>query len=145
MNISERREKLIAKRATLLVEIEKYQKAREPGDRSDGGDVADYNQSERERLSNFNRLSGEICQIDTAIGLIDSGWNGNCLDCGEPIAEPRIRAILHARICISCKEKKDDEAAASQPFKVVREVARRVPPNKTSGRYLPHYRGRFQS
>ena len=35
MNISERREKLIAKRATLLVEIEKYQKAREPGDRSD--------------------------------------------------------------------------------------------------------------
>ena len=43
--------------------------------------------------------------IEEALVKIDKGTYGVCRDCGEPIAEARLRAIPWARVCIKCKEK----------------------------------------
>ena len=45
--------------------------------------------------------------IEEALGRIDRGTYGVCRDCGEPIAEARLRAIPWARVCITCKEKQN--------------------------------------
>ena len=39
-------------------------------------------------------------EIEAALRRIDDGTYGNCLMCGKPIAEQRLRAIPWARLCI---------------------------------------------
>ena len=39
-------------------------------------------------------------EIEAALRRIDAGTYGNCLMCGKPIAEQRLRAIPWARLCI---------------------------------------------
>lgn len=39
-------------------------------------------------------------EIEAALRRIDDGTYGNCLICGKPIAEQRLRAIPWARLCI---------------------------------------------
>lgn len=43
--------------------------------------------------------------IDEALLRIEKGNFGICRDCGEPIAEARLKAIPWTRVCITCKEK----------------------------------------
>ena len=43
--------------------------------------------------------------IEEALSRFESGTYGVCRDCGEPIAEARLRAIPWTRVCITCKEK----------------------------------------
>jgi DnaK suppressor protein len=43
--------------------------------------------------------------IDEALRRIEQGTYGVCRDCGEEIAEARLRAIPWTRVCIACKEK----------------------------------------
>ena len=43
--------------------------------------------------------------IEDALQRIEKGTYGICRDCGEPIAEARLRAIPWTRVCIACKEK----------------------------------------
>jgi DnaK suppressor protein len=43
--------------------------------------------------------------IEEALRRIEEGTYGVCKDCGDPIAEARLRAIPWTRSCISCKEK----------------------------------------
>lgn len=44
-----------------------------------------------------------LSSIDGALGRIDDGTYGNCLNCGKPIAEDRLTAIPWATHCIDCK------------------------------------------
>ena len=43
--------------------------------------------------------------IEEALWRIEKGTYGVCRDCGEPIAEARLKAIPWTRVCITCKEK----------------------------------------
>jgi DnaK suppressor protein len=46
-----------------------------------------------------------LVAIDEALMRIEKGAYGICRDCGEPIAEARLKAIPWTRVCITCKEK----------------------------------------
>ena len=46
-----------------------------------------------------------LTAIEEALVRIDKGAYGLCRDCGEPIAEARLKAIPWTRVCITCKEK----------------------------------------
>lgn len=39
-------------------------------------------------------------EIEAALRRVEDGTYGNCLMCGQPIAEQRLRAIPWARLCI---------------------------------------------
>jgi DnaK suppressor protein len=49
----------------------------------------------------------ELTQIGTALGRIESGDYGYCLDCGEPIAKARLEFSPASTLCIACAEKKE--------------------------------------
>ena len=44
----------------------------------------------------------EITQIRTALKRMKEGTYGECVQCGEQIAEKRLEAIPHATLCITC-------------------------------------------
>ncbi len=43
--------------------------------------------------------------IEEALDRIEQGTYGTCRDCGEVIADARLKAIPWTRVCITCKEK----------------------------------------
>jgi len=56
-----------------------------------------------EALDGVERAAmAEIARIRQAIGRIEAGTFGQCLACGEPIAEARLGASPTAARCIAC-------------------------------------------
>ena len=45
-----------------------------------------------------------LTQIDTSLRRLEEGHYGNCLDCGEEIAEARLRALPFALRCRNCEQ-----------------------------------------
>ena len=41
-------------------------------------------------------------EIQDALGRIDAGTFGRCLECNAPIAKPRLQALPYTRHCIQC-------------------------------------------
>ncbi len=44
-------------------------------------------------------------EIQEALLRIDAGNYGRCLECGDPIARPRLQALPYTRHCIECARK----------------------------------------
>jgi DnaK suppressor protein len=74
------------------------------------GDMADQASGNNEvhiQLK-LKQTDAKILQaIEEALVRIDKGTYGICRDCGEPIAEARLKAIPWTRVCITCKEKQN--------------------------------------
>ena len=72
------------------------------------GDMADQadGNNEVQIALRLKQTDAKILQAsEEALVRIDKGNYGICRDCGEPIAEARLRAIPGTRVCITCKEK----------------------------------------
>ena len=72
------------------------------------GDMADQASGNNEVhiALRLRQTDAKILQaIEEALQRIEKGTYGVCRDCGEPIAEARLRAIPWTRVCIACKEK----------------------------------------
>jgi len=72
------------------------------------GDMADQASGNNEvhiQLK-LKQTDAKILQaIEEAFTRIENGTYGMCRDCGEAIAEARLKAIPWTRVCITCKEK----------------------------------------
>jgi DnaK suppressor protein len=51
--------------------------------------------------------SETLNKINDALGRLEQGDYGNCFDCGEEIAEKRLRALPFAVRCKDCEEAKE--------------------------------------
>lgn len=68
-------------------------------------------------ISNIDRQSRLLKDVQAAIARTADGTFGMCLHCEEPIPEKRLKAIPWARYCVPCQEEIDarhstDELAA---------------------------------
>src|SRR5688500_15500366 len=74
------------------------------------GDMADQASGNNEvhiQLK-LKQTDAKILQrIEEALWRIEKGTYGMCRECGEPIAEARLKAIPWTGLCITCKEKQD--------------------------------------
>ena len=50
-------------------------------------------------------LYGQLREVEQALDRLDRGEYGCCLECEEPIAAKRLRAVPWTRYCLSCQEK----------------------------------------
>ena len=50
-----------------------------------------------------------VYQIDSALKAIDEGTYGKCGGCDQTITEARLKAVPFAKLCITCKEKEENE------------------------------------
>lgn len=65
-------------------------------------DIGSENYDQEFTLGLIENERGTLEAIHDALGRIDAGTFGRCLECGEPISKPRLQALPYARHCIQC-------------------------------------------
>jgi len=88
--------------------------------RHEAGSTVELDQTRTGRLSRMDALQGqamakagqaraetELKKIAAALQRIDDGSFGECLDCGEEIAEGRLSADPTVTLCIRCAQQKE--------------------------------------
>ncbi|MBE6365028.1 MAG: TraR/DksA family transcriptional regulator [Lentisphaerae bacterium] len=71
--------------------------------------MADSDSSRNEMgLQMLTENGNIITLIDDAIERLANGEYGICMDCGEPIPEPRLMARPYALFCIKCKSRHEE-------------------------------------
>lgn len=76
------------------------------------GDIYDIASSEREReltLMLGDRDREKLSEIEDALERLKDNSYGVCEECGEPIAEDRLRALPATRVCVECMSKMERE------------------------------------
>jgi DnaK suppressor protein len=69
---------------------------------------------DRELLYNLHESDfARLRFIQEAIKAIDYGQYGECIRCGDDIAEKRLEAVPWARLCIKCQEQAEIERAST--------------------------------
>jgi RNA polymerase-binding protein DksA len=77
---------------------------REPGDSGDESlatSLADFN------LTMMDRQITELSDIEAAFTRVKAGEYGVCVDCGQDIEFPRLKAYPTAKRCLQCQEKRE--------------------------------------
>lgn len=101
------RDRLLARREGLfgqVMEAETYSRERDSEATQDPADMAAnaYNKELLFSMSNNDRILLEM--IDEALGRIEAGEYGECVNCGEPVQEKRLEAVPWARYCLKCQD-----------------------------------------
>jgi DnaK suppressor protein len=66
--------------------------------------------SERDlAICNVDRDSAVLRQVKAALGRVNDGSFGTCIDCDSPIGPKRLAAVPWAARCIRCQEAADRE------------------------------------
>ena len=58
-------------------------------------------------LALIQMKSETLAKVDDALARLEQGTYGNCVECGEEIAEKRLRALPFAVRCKDCEEAKE--------------------------------------
>ena len=90
--IAELRERVARARAEIQAE----------NDPDDEGALAYRNTNREMLMTNIERDTQSILEMERALERIKTGRYGICVSCDEPIAEARLKALPWARICIEC-------------------------------------------
>ena len=109
------REELQQRRRDLGATLKRNQEANRKGNDDGPLDLADtatelYTQEFNYSLSEHDRA--QLILIDLAVERLDSGEYGECQECGDKIAEARLKALPWAPRCLSCQEKQEEAARA---------------------------------
>jgi RNA polymerase-binding transcription factor DksA len=102
---SEARSRLKTRLESLQARLaELSETLREPKDDDSEEQAADLDEDEvLERLSLAGR--DEVLLIRAALKRIDDGTYGQCVSCGKPIPEARLRALPETSSCLRCAQR----------------------------------------
>jgi DnaK suppressor protein len=95
------------KKNTLSAEIAKTRSAEEETTEESTQDIADKAVSSYTREFLYSLTDGErntLLHIDDALGRIEDGTYGFCLNCGTAMTEKRLNAVPWAPYCLECQE-----------------------------------------
>jgi DnaK suppressor protein len=73
----------------------------------DEGEVADIDVQEDIELALIQIKYETIERIDAALGRLEAGQYGQCVECGADISEARLRALPFAVRCVECEETRE--------------------------------------
>lgn len=129
MDLVGRKVELLRLRSDCQKEVTSLMRSDSVETAKDLGEQFARDEADIKRLRTLDAASGRLCGMDRALRLIGQGWNGTCIDCGEPISDARIRALPWATRCTECAEK----AQKSMRGTVTRSAARFRPPIQKTG------------
>ena len=73
----------------------------------DQGESSEVDIQEDIEFALIQMKSETLNKINEALRRLDEGVYGNCFECGEEIAEPRLRALPFAVRCKDCEEARE--------------------------------------
>ena len=101
------RERLLERREGLLkqvMEAEITSRERDAEATQDPADMA-ANAYTKELLISMSANDRRLLDsINEALGRIEIGEYGECVNCGEPVSEKRLQAVPWARYCLRCQD-----------------------------------------
>lgn len=68
-------------------------------------DVGTENYDQEFTLGLIQNEQETLKHIDEALGRVEEGNYGACMECGGPIAKARLQALPYTRYCIECARK----------------------------------------
>ena len=74
----------------------------------DAGESSEADIQEDIELALIQMKSETLSRVDDALTRLEQGTYGNCFDCGEEIAEKRLRALPFAVRCKDCEEAREN-------------------------------------
>ena len=74
----------------------------------DQGESSEVDIQEDIELALIQMKAETLNKINEALRRLDEGTYGNCFECGEEIAEPRLRALPFAVRCKDCEEQREN-------------------------------------
>ena len=89
-------------------------RADRPGAGRDTIDESDADFEGTLHLALLQMRSETVARIDEALVRLDAGEYGSCLECGDRIAEPRLRALPFAIRCQPCEDRRERERLANR-------------------------------
>lgn len=105
-------QKLLDAKEKILQEVSQKVKSESNVLKHEIGDIYDIASIEREReltLMLGDRDRDKLSEIEDALERIKDTSYGGCEECGEPIAEDRLRALPFTRVCVECQSKNERE------------------------------------
>ena len=105
-------QKLLEAKEKILQEVSQKVKSESNVLKHEIGDIYDIASIEREReltLMLGDRDRDKLSEIEDALERIKDTSYGGCEECGEPIAEDRLRALPFTRVCVECQSKNERE------------------------------------
>ncbi|OQA35765.1 MAG: General stress protein 16O [Candidatus Dependentiae bacterium ADurb.Bin331] len=85
-----------------------YQMKGVMGEVQDAGDQAQSLSLETLKISLQDNEMAEYNMIGQALRMIEDGTYGMCIECGQPIAERRLKSYPNATRCLICQEGIED-------------------------------------
>ena len=99
------------RRELLSAVQEKMRDVRADGNKDrdvlDQGESSEVDIQEDIEFALIQMKSETLSKIEAALRRLDEGTYGNCFECGEEIAEPRLRALPFAARCKDCEEARE--------------------------------------
>lgn len=105
-------EKLVADKRRILAEVTHKIRNESDDSKFEIGDIYDIASNERERelsLTLGDRERQKLSEIEDALERIRDKSYGVCEECGEPIGENRLKALLFTKVCVDCKSRSERE------------------------------------
>ena len=76
--------------------------------------------------------SETLKKINEALRRLEEGTYGDCAECGQRIAEARLKALPFASTCRECQQQREERAESERPHQ--RSVYEEEPPPPARGR-----------
>ncbi len=73
-------------------------------------DVGTENYDQEFTLSLIENEQATLEQVQDALGRVEQGTFGRCMECREPIAKARLQALPYTKHCIQCARKMESRA-----------------------------------
>lgn len=83
----------------------------EPTDVTDEEELAEADTHRDTAGCEITLASGVLAKIEDAFVMLERGTFGKCVDCGEDIAENRLKAVPFTELCIGCARTREDVPA----------------------------------
>ena len=93
---------LLARRAELLGNLERIEDQLDDPMPKDWEDAASERQGDEVLTALGQSDRAEIRRIDAALARIAAGEYGDCVQCGNPIAEKRLQLLPDTPFCANC-------------------------------------------
>ena len=101
------RDRLLARRESLFSQVTEGEMSSRERDLEATQDPADMaaNAYTKELLISMSANDRKLLQlIDEALVRVEGGEYGECVNCGEPVAEKRLDAVPWTRYCLKCQD-----------------------------------------
>jgi DnaK suppressor protein len=108
--LEERRREILSEVQEKIRDVRSESSTGKMNEVLDSGESSEADIQEDIEFALIQMKAETLSKINEALARLEEGAYGNCFECGEPIAERRLRALPFAVRCKDCEEARENAA-----------------------------------